>query len=159
MNCSMPSFPVLRYLLEFAHTCPFSQWCRPIISFSVIPFSSCPRSFPASGSFPVTWLFTSGGQSIGASALASLLPVNNRIMKAKLFAIQQSCVWRGEAASHLGFTRCFLFFFSLQREMSSGSEHELSSQAAWVQIPALPLSSCVNYLTSQGLSSLSLKWG
>ena len=53
-----------------------SQWCHPTISPSVSPFSSCPQSFPASGSFPVSWRFSSGGQSIGASALGSVLPMN-----------------------------------------------------------------------------------
>ena len=57
------------------NSCPLIQWCHPIISFSVTPFSSCPQSFPASGSFPMSWLFASGGQSIGASAAASLLPM------------------------------------------------------------------------------------
>ena len=57
-------------------SCPLSQWCHPTISSSVAPFSSCPQSFPASGSFSVSQLFTSGGQNIGASALASVLPVN-----------------------------------------------------------------------------------
>ena len=52
---------------------PLSQWCHPTISSSVIPFS-CLQSFPASGSFPVSWLLTSGGQSIGASASTSVLP-------------------------------------------------------------------------------------
>ena len=55
---------------------PLSQWCYPIISSSVAPFSSCPQSFPASGSFPISWLFAWGAQSIGASASASVLPVN-----------------------------------------------------------------------------------
>ena len=55
---------------------PSSQWCHPTISSSVIPFFSCPQSFPASGSFPKSWLFSSGGQSIGASASASVLPMN-----------------------------------------------------------------------------------
>ena len=50
-----------------------SRWCHPTISFSAAPFSSCPQSFPASGSFPVSWLFASGGPSIGASASASVL--------------------------------------------------------------------------------------
>ena len=54
--------------------CPLSQWCHPTISSSVIPFSSCPQSFPASGSFPMSQPFTSGGQSIGASASTSFLP-------------------------------------------------------------------------------------
>ena len=55
---------------------PLSQWCHPIISSSVVPFSSYPQIFPASGSFPVSWLFTSRGQSIGDSASASVLPMN-----------------------------------------------------------------------------------
>ena len=53
-----------------------SNSCHPTVSSSVAPFSSCPQSFPASGSFPMSWLFPSGGQSIGASALASVLPMN-----------------------------------------------------------------------------------
>ena len=53
---------------------PSSQWCHPAISSSVIPFSSCPQSLPASGSFPMSQLFTWGGQSTGVSALASCLP-------------------------------------------------------------------------------------
>ena len=57
---------------------PLSQWCHPAISSSVIPFSSCPQSLPASESFPVSQLFTWGGQSIGASALASFLPKNTQ---------------------------------------------------------------------------------
>ena len=58
--------------------CPLSRWCNPTISFSVIPFSSCPQSFPASGSFQMSQLFASGGQSIGASASTSILPMNIR---------------------------------------------------------------------------------
>ena len=53
---------------------PSSQWCRPAISSSVVPFSSCPQSLPASQSFPMSQLFTSGGQNTGVSALASFLP-------------------------------------------------------------------------------------
>ena len=53
-----------------------SQWCHPIISFSVSPFSSCPQSLPVSGSFPMSWLFASGCQSIGASVLVSVLPMH-----------------------------------------------------------------------------------
>ena len=75
MNCSMPSFPVLQYLPEFAQiSCPLGQWCHPTISSSALPFSSCPQSLPASGSFPMSQLFASGGQSIRASA--SVLPKN-----------------------------------------------------------------------------------
>ena len=56
--------------------CPLSQWCHPTISSFVVPFSSCPQSFPASGSFQMSQLFSSGGQSIGVSASTSVLPVN-----------------------------------------------------------------------------------
>ena len=55
---------------------PLSQWCHLAISSSVVPFSSCPQSFPASESFPMSQLFTSGGQSIGVSASKSVLPMN-----------------------------------------------------------------------------------
>ena len=56
--------------------CPLSQWCHPTISSSVIPFSSSPQSFPASGSFQMSQLFASGGQCIGVSASVSVLPMN-----------------------------------------------------------------------------------
>ena len=57
---------------------PLSRWCHPNISCSVVPFSSCPQSFSASGSFPMSQLFAWGGQSIGVSASASVLPVNTQ---------------------------------------------------------------------------------
>ena len=56
--------------------CPLCWWCHPAISSSVVPFSSCPQSLPASGSFPMSQLSTSGGQSIGVSASALVLPMN-----------------------------------------------------------------------------------
>ena len=55
---------------------PLRQWCHPTVSSSVIPFSSCLQSFPASGSFPVSWVFPSGGQSIAPTASASVLPMS-----------------------------------------------------------------------------------
>ena len=58
--------------------CPSSKWCHQAISSSVVPFSSCPQSLPASGYFPMSQLFTSGGQSIGVSASASVLPMNTQ---------------------------------------------------------------------------------
>ena len=76
MNRSTPGFPVHHQLLEFTqNSCPSSQWCHPAISSSVVPFSSCPQSLPASGSFPVSQLFAWGGQRIGVSASASVLPM------------------------------------------------------------------------------------
>ena len=59
-----------------SNSCPFNQWYHPTISSSVVPFSSCLQSFPASGSFQMSQLFLSGGQSIGVSASASVLPMN-----------------------------------------------------------------------------------
>ena len=56
--------------------CPLSRWCHPTISSSVVPLSSCPQSFPVSGSFPMSQFLTSGGQSIGVSTSPSLLPIN-----------------------------------------------------------------------------------
>ena len=76
MNCSTPSFPVLHYLPQFAQI--YAHWVtnanQP--SSSIIPFSSSTLSFPASGSFPISRLFSSGGQSIGATASTSVLPMN-----------------------------------------------------------------------------------
>ena len=60
------------------NSCPLSQWCHPTISFSVVPFSSCLQSFPASGSFQMGQFFQSGGQSIGVSASISVLPLNTQ---------------------------------------------------------------------------------
>ena len=60
----------------YSNSCPLSQWCHPTMSSSVIPFSSCPQSLPASGSFPMSQLFTWGGQSTGVSTSASVLPMN-----------------------------------------------------------------------------------
>ena len=70
LPCSSPT------LGAYSNSCPLSQWCHPTISSSVIPFFSHHPSFPASGSFPVSQFFTSGGQIIRASASASILPTN-----------------------------------------------------------------------------------
>ena len=76
MDYSTWGFPIHHQLLELAQTqYPSSRWCHPAISSSFVPFSYCLQSFPASGSFPVSQFFTSGGQSIGVSALASVFPV------------------------------------------------------------------------------------
>ena len=62
----------------YSNSCPLSRWCNPITSSSVVPFSSCPQSFPSSGSFQMSQLFASGGQSTGVSASASVLPMNTQ---------------------------------------------------------------------------------
>ena len=77
MDCSTPSLRVHHQLPELAPTQrPLSRWCHPTFSSSVVPFSSCLQSFPASGSFPLSQLFASGGQRIRASASASALLMN-----------------------------------------------------------------------------------
>ena len=67
--------PTLRI---YSNSCPLSRWCHPTISFSVVPFSFHLQSFPASGSFQMSQFFTSGGQNIGVSASASVLPMNTQ---------------------------------------------------------------------------------
>ena len=62
----------------YSNSCPSSQWCHPAISSSIVPFCSCPQSLPGSGSFPMNQLFLWSGQSIGASASASVLPMNTQ---------------------------------------------------------------------------------
>ena len=97
--------------------CPLSRWCHPTISSSVIPFSSCPQSqsFPASGSFPMSQLFTSGGQSIGVSASTSVLPMNTQD-------------W-----SPLGWTGWISQFKGLSRESHSQDSQYHSSKASILQ--------------------------
>ena len=75
MECSTPGFAVLHYLWVHSNSCTLSQWSHLTIS-SVAPLSSCSHSFQAPGSFLMSWLFPSDDQSIGASASASVLPVN-----------------------------------------------------------------------------------
>ena len=62
----------------YLNSCPLSEWCHPNISSSVVPFSFCPQSFPASGSFQICQLFASDGKSIGVSASTSVLPTNTQ---------------------------------------------------------------------------------
>ena len=64
--------------IVYPNSCPLMRWCHPAISSSVVPFSSCPQSLQASGSFPMSQLFAWGGQSTGVSALASVLPMNTQ---------------------------------------------------------------------------------
>ena len=91
MNCSTSGFsvlPISQSLLKL-----MSQWYLPTISSSVVPFFSCPQSFPASGPFSMSWFFASGGQNIGASSSVSVLPMNIqgwsfRIVRFDLLAVQ-----------------------------------------------------------------------
>ena len=120
-DCSMPGFPVLHYFPEFAQTCPLSWWCHPTISSSVVPFSSCFQSSPASGFSPMSWLFTSGGQSIGASASASVLPMTDY---SGLISFRIDWVWSPGCFQFflvwcLNFSIWYLKIFSLNVEQYS----------------------------------------
>ena len=81
-----------------SNSCPSSQWCHPTILSFVISFSSCLQSFPASGSFPMSQFSPSGGQSIGASASASVLPMNIQdwfpLGLTSLISLQSKGLWR-----------------------------------------------------------------
>ena len=68
----------------YSNSCPLSRWCHPTISSSVVPFSSCPQSFAASGSFQMSQLFESGGWIIGISASASVLPMNSGLISFRM---------------------------------------------------------------------------
>ena len=78
MDCSTPGLPYPSPTPRVLNSSPLSWWCHPTILSSVVPFSSFPQSFPASGSFPMSQLFTSGGQRIGVSVSTSVLPMNTQ---------------------------------------------------------------------------------
>ena len=84
----------------YSNSCPSNRWCHPTILSSIIPFSSCPQSFPPSRSFQMSQLFASGGQSIGVSASASALPMNIQDWFSLGFPLAQSMV---------EYFHCFLF--------------------------------------------------
>ena len=97
--CSSPSPTVC------LNSCPLSQWCHPVISSSVVPFSSCPQSFQVLESFPVSWLFASGGQSIAASASAIVLPMNIPLGLTSLISLNglasDQTIGREHSSTHL----------------------------------------------------------
>ena len=101
-----------------SNSCPSSRWCHPAISSSVVPFSPFPQSLPASGSFPVSQLFAWGGQSIGVSALASVLTMNTQDWSPLKWT---SCIF----LQSKGFSR--VFTTTVQKHQFFGTQ--LSSQS------------------------------
>ena len=100
--------------------CPSSWWCHPTISSSVVPFSSCLHSFPASGFFPMSQLFAWGGQSIGVSASVSVLPMNTQDWS--------PLGWTGWISLQFkGLSRVFSNFTTVQKHQFFGTQ--LSSQS------------------------------
>ena len=98
----------------YSNSCPLSRWCHPTISSSVVPFSSCLQSFSASGSFPMSQLFTSGDQSIGVSASASVFPVNIQdwfpLGWTGWISLQSKGLSRVFSSSKASILRCSAFF-------------------------------------------------
>ena len=120
MDHSMPGFPVLHYLLEFAQT--HVPWVRDTIQPSlplVAPFFSCPLSFPASKSFPMSCLFTSGGQSIRVSTSASVLPMNIQDWFPSgwtgLISLQSMGLSRAFSSTTVSKGGCLLGYFRVRR--------------------------------------------
>ena len=95
----------------YSNSCPLSRCCHPTTSSSVVPFSSCPQSFPASGSFPMSQLFASGAQSIGASASASVLPMYQVLFYSKYLHCR-NCSWK---QFYAGFIIWAIFLLLLAR--------------------------------------------
>ena len=117
--------------------CPLSQWCHPTISSSVVPFSPCPQSFPASGSFQMSQLFASGGQSTGVSASTSVLPMNTQ---------EWSLEWTGWISlQSKGLSR--VFNTTVQKHQFFGAQPSLQSNShihTWLlEKPSVQLSHSV----------------
>ena len=104
----------------YSNSCPSSQWCHPTISSPEVPFSSCPQSFPASGSFQMSQLFTSGGQSIGVSA-STVLPMNIQ----DWFPLGWTC-WISLQLK--GLSRVF-YNTTVQKHQFSGAQSSLQSKS------------------------------
>ena len=120
-SCPSPTHGV------YSNSCPSSRWCHPAISSSVVPFSSCPQSLPASESFPMSQLFAWGGQSIGVSALASVLPMNTQDWS--------PLEWTGWISlQSKGLSRVF-FNTTVQKHQS----FELGSNNSWPRVQKLEL--------------------
>ena len=115
-----------------SNSCPSSWWCHPTISSSVIPFSSCPQSLPASGSFPMNRFFTSGGQSIGVSASASVFPMNT------LDWFPSG--WTGSISLQSKGLQCFSVTLSFHPSLSFLHHVHISVLYIWVTIAALQIS-------------------
>ena len=112
--------------------CPLSQWCHPTISSSAVPCSSCPQSFPASGSSQMSQLFTSGGQSIGVSASTSVLPMNTQNWSPLGWTGWSSLQSRGRSRVFSNTTVQKHQFFGAQRSSQSNSHiHTWPLEKPW----------------------------
>ena len=139
MDCSTPGFPCPSPTSRaYSNSCPLSWWCHPTISSSLVPFSSCPQSFPASESFQISQPFTSGGQSIGVSASMLVPPMNTQD-------------W-----SHLGWTG--LDLLAVQGTLKSLLQHH-SSKASILQCSAFFIVQLLHPYTTTGKTiALTRRW-
>ena len=124
MDYSTPSFPVVTISLSLLKLMSIESVMHPVISSSVAPFSSCPQSFPASGSFPVSQLFVSGGQSVEASALSSVLPVTIQ----DWFPLRLNCFISLQSK---GLPRMFSIT-TIQNHQFFGTHPSLWSNSSWL---------------------------
>ena len=159
--------------------CPSSQWCHPTISSSVVPFSSCPQYLPASGSYPISQLFASGGQSIGVSASTSVLPMNPGLISFRMDWLDLLAVQRTlksllqHHSSKASILQCSAFFtvqlsdpymtpgktIALTRRTFVGKVMSLLSNMlsrffSWVQIFVIPWSVAHQFPLSMGFPRL-----
>ena len=135
-----------------SNSCPLSRWCHETISSSVFSFSSCLQSFPASGSFPVSWLFTSGADSIGASASASTLPMNVQdwfpLGLTGLISLQSKGLSRFHIYGliyDICFSLCDLLH-SVKQALVSSTSLELTQICSFVWLSNIPLCICTHLL-------------
>ena len=112
MNHSMPGLPVYHQLLEFTQTHAHRVGDAIQPSHPVVPFSSCPQSLPASGSFPMSQLFAWGGQSIGVSALASVLPMNTQTQDWLPLG------WTGWISLHIAYFSIKVYYIAYKGKLS-----------------------------------------
>ena len=141
-----------------ANSCPLSRWCHPTISSSVVPFSSCPGSSPASGSFQVSQFFTSGGQSIGASASASVLPMNSEdwfpLELTGLISLQSKGLSRVFSNTSLKASlRCSAFFIVVQLSQPYMTTGKTIALTIWTFVGKV-MSLCFNTLFMFGIAFL-----
>ena len=161
MDYSTPGFPVLHYLPEFAQThVHLDRGCYPTMSSAVALFSSCPQSFPASGSFPKSWFFASGGQSIGASASASVLPMNIQgwfpLELTGLISLQSKGLSRVFSSATIQKHR---FFDAQPSSWFNSHIHTwlLEKPSLWLDGPLLAKWCLCSLICCQGLSQLSFQ--
>ena len=169
-----------------SNSCALSQWCHPTISSSVAPFSSCPQSFPVSGSFPMSQLFTSGGQRIGASA--SVFPMNIQgwfpLGLTGLISLQSKGLWRVFSSTIVQKHQFFNVQFSSIAQscltLCNPTDCSMPGLPVHYQLPeftqihvywvgdamqpshpVIPFSSCLNLSQCEGLSNelaLCIRW-